>query len=110
MAEVIWNKQAEQEWRKRLLYGLDEFGQTTAIKFVQRTNYIISTIRHYPRIGTPEPLLRGRKRGYRQYHLIGPLKIIYYYIERTDTIRIADVWDTRREPSKLIRRVRGGVW
>ena len=44
MAKVIWNKQAETEWRKRLLYGLDEFGETTAISFVQRTNYIVDII------------------------------------------------------------------
>jgi hypothetical protein len=24
MAEVIWNKQAEEEWRKKMLYGLGE--------------------------------------------------------------------------------------
>lgn len=44
MAKVIWNKQAENEWRRRLLYGLDEFGQTTAIDFVQRTNFVIDII------------------------------------------------------------------
>ena len=44
MAEVIWNKQAENEWRKKLLYGLDEFGQTTAIHFVQRTNDIVTVL------------------------------------------------------------------
>jgi plasmid stabilization system protein ParE len=106
MAEVIWNKQAEHEWRQKLLYGLSEFGQTTAIKFVQRTNYVIGIIRKHPKIGTPEAFLQGRKKVYRQFHLLGPLKIVYYYIESSDTIRIVDVWDTRREPSKLIKRIR----
>lgn len=46
MAEVIWNKQAENEWRKKMLYGLDEFGQTTAIRFVQRTNDIVNIIKN----------------------------------------------------------------
>ena len=44
MAEVIWNKQAENEWRKKMLYGLDEFGQTTAIRFVQRTNDTVKAL------------------------------------------------------------------
>lgn len=106
MADVIWNKQAELEWRKKLIYGLDEFGRTTAINFVQRTNFVIDTIRKYPMVGTPEPLLRNKKKVYRHFHLIGSLKLIYYYQESSDTVRIADVWDTRREPSRLARRIR----
>lgn len=66
MAKVIWNKQAETEWRKRLLY---------------------------------------EKHHYRHFRLIGPLKLIYYYIESSDTIRIVDVWDSRREPKKLSKRI-----
>lgn len=107
MAEVIWNKQAELEWRKKLIYGLNEFGQTTAIQFVQRTNYIVEIIRKHPRAGIREPLLKGRKKVYRYFHLVGSLKIIYYYLESSDTIRIIDIWDSRREPNKLAKRVRG---
>ena len=32
MAEVIWNKLAENEWRKKMLYGLDEFGQLCSLE------------------------------------------------------------------------------
>ena len=105
MAEVIWNKQAENEWRKKLLYGLDEFGQTTAIRFVQRTNDIANIIRKHPKAGLREPLLRNRKKVYRYFHLMGSLKLLYYYVESSDTIRIADVWDSRREPAKLQHRI-----
>ena len=79
MAEVIWNKQAENEWRKKLLYGLDEFGQTTAIRFVQRTNEIINIIRKHPKAGLREPLLRNRKKVYRYFHLMGSLKLWQLY-------------------------------
>ena len=58
MAEVMWNKLAIQEWRNRLLYGLNEFGETSAIHFVQRTNDIIDRIRKHPEIGYPEPFER----------------------------------------------------
>ena len=105
MAEVIWNKQAENEWRKKMLYGLDEFGQTTAIRFVQRTNKIVNIIRKHPKAGLREPLLRNRKKIYRYFHLMGSLKLLYYYVESSDTIRIADVWDSRREPAKLQHRI-----
>ena len=60
MAEVIWNKQAENEWRKKI---------------------------------------------YRYFHLMGSLKLLYYYVESSDTIRIADVWNSRREPAKLQHRI-----
>jgi len=106
MAQVIWNKQAENEWRKALLYGLEEFGETPAIRFVQRTNYIIGLIEKYPKAGLHEPLLRGRKRTFRYFHLMGSLKLLYYYIETSNTIRIVDIWDTRREPKKLAKRIR----
>ena len=84
MAEVIWNKQAEQEWRKCLLYGYAEFGQTTAIQFVQRTNYIIGIISKHPKVGSPEPLLRKKGKFYRFFHLVGSLKLIYYYVESSN--------------------------
>ena len=105
MAEIIWNKQAEDEWRKKLLYGLDEFGRTTAIRFVNRTNEIVSIIRKHPKAGLREPLLRNKKKEYRYFHLVGSLKLLYYYVESSDTIRIVDVWDSRREPSRLQRRI-----
>lgn len=106
MAEIIWNRQAETEWRKKLQYGLDEFGQSTASQFVERTNFVVGLIRKHPLAGTPEPLLRHKKKVYRYFHLIGNLKLIYYYLESTDVIRIVDVWDTRREPSHLAKRIR----
>ena len=106
MAQVVWNKQAQQEWRSKLLYGLEEFGETTAVNFVNRTNSIVENIRNNPKSGFLEPLLRNRKKEYRAHYIVGPLKLIYYYVESSDTIRIADVWDSRREPSKLSNRIR----
>ena len=105
MAEVVWNKFARQEWRSRLIYGLNEFGETSAINFVRRTNEIIERIRNHPEIGYPEPLLSHKKTRYRAYRIVGPLKLIYYYVKRSDTIRIVDVWDMRREPKKLRNRL-----
>ena len=106
MAEVVWNQFARQEWRNKLIYGLNEFGEKSAIHFVRRTNTIIETIRKHPEIGYPEPLLKHRRKTYRAYHIVDPLKLIYYYVKSSDTIRIVDVWDMRREPKKLQKRIR----
>ena len=32
-------------------------------------------------------------------------KLIYYYSESSDTVHVADIWDTKREPSKLGNRI-----
>lgn len=106
MAQVIWNKQAQKEWRNRLLYGLSEFGESAAVNFVNRTNFIVENIRKNPQSGFLEPLLSDRKQKFRAHYIVGPLKLIYYYVKSSDTIRIADVWDSRREPSKLSKRIR----
>lgn len=106
MVTVVWNKQAQNEWRHYLLYGLSEFGKTTAINYVKRTNSIIENIKKYPEAGFPEPLLKHKNKTYRAYLLVGPLKIIYYYVDSSDTIRIIDVWDMRREPKRLINRIK----
>lgn len=52
-----------------MLYGLDEFGKTTAIRFVQRTNDVVNLIRKHPKAGLREPLLRNKKHVYRYFHL-----------------------------------------
>ena len=33
-------------------------------------------------------------------------KIIYYYDEADNTVHVIDIWDTRRNPSALIRRIK----
>lgn len=106
MAQVIWNKLAQQEWRNKLLYGLSEFGESTAINFVHQTNIIVDNISKNPKSGFLEPILRHRLKDYRAHYIVGPIKLIYYYVKSSDTVRIVDVWDSRREPSKLKRRIR----
>lgn len=41
-----------------------------------------------------------------QKRAIKRFKLIYYYAESSDTVHIADIWDTRREPSKLSKRIK----
>ena len=33
-------------------------------------------------------------------------KIIYFYNQIEDTVHIMDIWDTKRNPSALIRRIK----
>ena len=39
-------------------------------------------------------------------HIMKRFKLIYYYAISTDTVHVADIWDTKREPSKLADRIK----
>ena len=106
MATVKWNKRPRQLWREALVYGHDEFGKTTAVRFVRKTNKVVTQLEMYPETGTPERLLKSRKAMYRSYHLLPHLKIVYRYYPSSDTVRIVDVWNTRMNPLTLAKRIK----
>ena len=105
MAKVKWQKRAERELYRYLVKGFIEFGEKTANKFADRVSHISHELEKYPEIGYPEPLLKDRKKFYRTYHINKRFDIIYYYSKSTDTVHISDIWDTRREPSSLSKRI-----
>lgn len=51
-----------------------------------------------PFIGKVEPLLQGSGLPFRSLVIHKHYKLIYHYDKNTDTLRIAALWDTRREP------------
>ena len=106
MAEVKWQKRAEQELYRYLVKGFLEFGESTANKFAERVSYLNSELGKYPEVGFPEPLLKGRKKKYRAYHINKRFKLIYYYAASSDTVHISDIWDVKREPLKLASRIK----
>lgn len=106
MAQVKWQKRAEHELYRYLLKGFLEFGETTANKFADRTQYISCELEKFPEIGFPEPLLKGRKKLYKAYFINKRFKLIYYYAATSDTVHVVDIWDTRREPIKLSNRIK----
>ena len=106
MAQVKWQKRAERELYRYLVKGFQEFGETTANKFAARAGYISKELERFPETGFPEPLLKDRKKLYRVLHINRRFKLIYYYATTSDIVHIADIWDTRREPSTLAKRIR----
>ena len=106
MAQVKWQKRAERELYRYLVKGFQEFGETTANKFAARAGYISKELERFPETGFPEPLLKDRKKLYRAFHINRRFKLIYYYATTSDIVHIADIWDTRREPSTLAKRIR----
>lgn len=106
MAQVIWQKRAEGELYRLLVKGFLEFGEATANRFSARVAFINTELTRYPEIGYLEPLLKDRKKLYRSYNINKRFKLIYYYIESSDKVNIADIWDMRREPNTLAKRIK----
>ncbi len=106
MAKVIWQKRAEHELYRYLVKGFVEFGENTANRFAAKVAYISKNLERFPETGFPEPLLKDRKRLYRACHINSRFKLIYYYSATSDTLHIADIWDVKREPSTLTKRIK----
>ena len=106
MAQVKWQKRAEKELYRYLVKGFIEFGETTANNFAEKVASINNDLERFPEIGYPEPLLKDRKKLYRARHIISRFKIIYHYDIVNDIVHVADIWDTRRDPLKLAKRIK----
>lgn len=106
MAKVKWQQRAEQELYRLLVKGFLDFGEGTANNFADKVAKLNEHLCRYPETGFPEPLLMGRKKLYRARHILKRFKLIYYYAESSDTVHVVDIWDTRREPKKLAKRIK----
>lgn len=106
MAKVIWTKPAHAVRRKFYLQGMKEFGEFTANKTDEIIKTLEDELSRWPVSGFPEPLLRGLVPFYRARHINKRYKIIYWYDEPNDTVVIEDIWDSRRSPQHLVRRLR----
>lgn len=102
-----WKKKAEAELTKTSIYCLEQFGKRTAEKFIDAIDKHVKQLVQFPERGFPEPLLADRRKKYRSVLVYEHFKLVYYYDERKDIIYIVDLWDTRREPQSLTRRIRG---
>ena len=58
MAQVKWQKRAENELYRYLVKGVIEFGETTANNFAAKVSSLNKDLEKFPEIGYPEPLLK----------------------------------------------------
>lgn len=103
--QVEWKQQARQEVRAAVIYGAEHFGERTAISFYRQIRIQAELLASHPKLGILEPLLSDRKHQYRSLIVHKHHKLVYYIDEQKDTIYIADLWDMRREPSRLSNRL-----
>ena len=103
MAQVVWSKKANKRRIAFLAYGEKEFGVKAALKMNNRIMNYVRSLADNPCMGAIEPLLQGRKKQYRSLVVHKLIKLVYYVDEPKQTILVADLWDTRREPELLAR-------
>ena len=97
--QVIWEKQALEQLDRMIEYGQDTFGERVARKFYERIKSYDALLAGNPHLGIREPLLEDYPQRFRSIVAHKNCKIIYYV--ENDTLHIADLWDTRREPRQL---------
>lgn len=105
--KVIWEPAAKLELREYLAYCKKIFGLTTYYKLKSSVSEQLKRLSFFPQIGQKEfqledPVAEIRSLVINRYHL----KIVYFIDESVNHIYIVDVWDTRREPCSLTKRVK----
>lgn len=103
--QINWSRKALLQLDIIINQCVDLFGERIAIRFYRQLSDYEKRLSKNPLLGAPEPLLQNRKRNYRGLIIHDHFKLIYY-ITNKGIIQIADMWDTRREPAKLAKRIK----
>lgn len=103
LMQVKYNKKAVRQISSTIDYYLEHFGSQATTNLAHEIDEKIKTLRKFPEIGFPEPLLKDRYIPYRATIIGRYYKLIYYL--RGNTLRIAAFWDMRMDPRNLKRRI-----
>ena len=60
----------------------------------------------YPEMGAPEPLLKDRKKNIYRSLIVSKYNKVIYVVDDNHRVTIVDMWDMRREPSRLSGRIK----
>lgn len=104
--QIELKKKAQVELVKIVDYGSLQFGERVAMNFYLKMKRHILQLIDNPYIGRPEPLLEGKRYSYRSRIIADHHKAIYRIDTHRDMIIIVDIWDMRREPKSLVRRLK----
>lgn len=96
--QIELKKKAQREIVKIVDYGAQHFGGQVAMNYYFTMKRHIMQLETNPLLGSPEPLLEGKKHEYRSRIIAEHHKAVYRIDSRHDTVVIVDIWDMRREP------------
>ncbi|MCQ2310402.1 MAG: type II toxin-antitoxin system RelE/ParE family toxin [Paludibacteraceae bacterium] len=100
-----WTDFAWQMLSQTADYILSEYGTTAYATFLNDVDNGVRTLMQFPQSGHVEPLLKDRIVLYRSIVINNHNKLVYFIDEEKSIIQITDFWDTRREPSLLIKSI-----
>lgn len=100
---IIWADEAFKAWCETADYIYQDFGFHAVERFRKKTEEWQDVLAQSPLAGKVEPLLVNRTYTYRSIAISKRNKLIYYII--SNTIIIADFWDTQCEPDSQADRL-----
>lgn len=101
--KIIWSKFAETQLDEIYEYYEKKASPSIAKKLLKGIINEPKKLIKAPQIGQEEELLKHRETEYR-YLVFKNYKLIYSVDNQNGFIKIADVFDTRQNPPKLIRK------
>ncbi len=99
MKKIKWSSGANKDLDRLRFYCEAFFGNRLAKKIIASTMNKIDQLGTFPSIGPLEPLLNHRPEPWRSLVIHRNVKVIY--LIRQESVNIAALWDTRREPKSL---------
>ena len=96
----------KKEIKKSIEYALQEFGLKTARKWQTQYKEIKRSLEFMPKRYPIVAHFRNERMVFRGAIIMKNFKIIYFYDEDSNLVRIVDLWDMRQDPRKLNMRAR----
>ena len=100
--KIIWSEFAESQLDKIYRYYENNASSQIALKLIKGIINAPNNLLKESNIGQVEELLQERKIQYR-YLVFKNYKLIYSVNKANGLIRVADVFDTRQNPTKIKR-------
>lgn len=99
--EVVWTQFAEDKLSDIFDYYKIKAGLKTAKSIAAKIVDKTINLEKHPEIGAVDELLQSRSQQFR-YLVSKNYKIIYYVNYKTRNVVIANVFDTRQDPQKVL--------
>ena len=99
---IIWSNFAEYQLDEIFNYYTKKVNVKVAQSIMFKIRDKVEVLIKNPLIGEKEELLEDRKQNYRRL-IVTNYKIIYSMVEKIETIKIVDIFNTRENPIKLKR-------
>ena len=97
---ILWSRFAEFQLDLIFNYYAEKVNVKLARRIVFQIRDNVNELSKSPFIGKREELLSDRIENYRHL-IISNYKVIYSINEQAEIIKIADIFDTRQNPTKL---------